>query len=69
MLMGYSISSADMYPSMAMTGRTLQDPLGTMEDEVMVVQWSGLADREPRRMGCLQRAEDRPGRMHLLPHQ
>ena len=40
-LMGYSISSTTIHPSIAITGRTLQDPLGTMEDELMVMNGSG----------------------------
>jgi hypothetical protein len=40
-LMGYSISSTSTYPSIAIAGRTLQDPLGTMEDEVMVLNGTG----------------------------
>jgi hypothetical protein len=30
-----------MYPSIAITGRTLQDPQGTLENEVMAVDGSG----------------------------
>ena len=40
-LLGYSESSSSMYPSIAITGRTLTDPLGTMEDELTVVHGMG----------------------------
>jgi hypothetical protein len=41
LLLGYSESSASMYPSIAVTGRVLTDPLGTMEPEVMLLSGSG----------------------------
>jgi hypothetical protein len=40
-LMGYSESSSNMYPSIAVTGRVLTDPLGTMESELVVVAGTG----------------------------
>jgi len=40
-LMGYSISSSSIYPSIAITGRLESDPLGTMEDELHVIAGSG----------------------------
>ncbi len=40
-LVGYSISSASMYPGVAIAGRTVNDPLGTLETEVTVVNGSG----------------------------
>ena len=46
-LLGYNISSSDMYPSIAVTGRTLQDPLGTMEGEVIVVNGTVPRPRTP----------------------
>ncbi len=41
LLLGYSESSSTMYPSIAITGRVLTDPLGTMEPEVMLLSGSG----------------------------
>ena len=46
-LLGYSESSSNMYPSIAITGRTLNDPLGTMENEVSVINGTGSND-DPR---------------------
>jgi hypothetical protein len=40
-LLGYNESSSTMFPSIAIAGRTLQDPLGTLEDEVTVINGSG----------------------------
>ena len=40
-LMGYSESSESMYPSIALTGRTLNDPAGTMESELQVIAGEG----------------------------
>ena len=50
-LLGYNISSSDMYPSIAVTGRTLQDPLGTMEGEVIVVNGGGSQTQSPGSWG------------------
>jgi len=44
-LLGYSESSSSLYPAIAITGRILSDPLGTMEDELTVVE--GTADGGP----------------------
>ncbi len=41
LLMGYSISSLAIYPSIAITGRALNDPLGTMEPELSVLSGGG----------------------------
>ncbi len=40
-LLGYSESSSSSYPSIAITGRTLNDPLGTMENELTVINGTG----------------------------
>jgi len=40
-LIGYSESSANMYPSIAITGRVSTDPLGTLENEIIVVSGTG----------------------------
>ena len=40
-LLGYNISSASMYPSVAVAGRTVADPLGTLEPEVLVFSGTG----------------------------
>lgn len=40
-LMGYSISSPSMYPSINFTGRVPTDPLGTMEDEQTMYAGTG----------------------------
>ncbi len=50
-LLGYNVSSADMYPSIRITGRTLHDPLGTMEDEVTVVDGMGSYTANPANWG------------------
>lgn len=49
-LMGYSESSSSMYPSIAITGRTINDPLGTMENELMVINGTA-ADTLGRQWG------------------
>lgn len=41
LLMGFSESSVSIFPSIAITGRTLQDPMGTMGPELPVVSGSG----------------------------
>jgi len=40
-LLGYSESSTSTYPSIYFTGRTLNDPPGTMEDELQVIAGQG----------------------------
>jgi hypothetical protein len=40
-LMGYSVSSADVYPSIAVAGRVVTDPLGTLEPEVLILSGTG----------------------------
>src|SRR5271165_1371070 len=50
-LVGYSESSASMYPSIAIAGRTIKDPLRTMEDEAMVVSGSGSQPDTSNRWG------------------
>ena len=40
-LVGYSVSSARMYPGIAIAGRRGNDPLGTLENEVTVVNGTG----------------------------
>ncbi len=54
-LMGYSCSSATIYPSIAITGRTLNDPNGTMEAEQSVISGGGpyndLFDHDFNRWG------------------
>jgi hypothetical protein len=42
-LLGYSESSSSMYPSIAVTGREVTDPLGTMENELTVISGTGSA--------------------------
>ena len=41
LLLGYSVSSANMYPSIYLAGRTKADPLGTLEPELLVVSGTG----------------------------
>lgn len=54
-MMGYSISSMTIYPSIAITGRLLHDPLGTMEPESSVLNGGGpyndIFDRNLNRWG------------------
>ena len=45
-LVGYSESSTNMYPSIFIAGRTPADALGTLENEVAVVEWNGFAARQ-----------------------
>lgn len=40
-LMGYSVSSSTTYPSIAVAGRVITDPLGTLEPEVLVLSGTG----------------------------
>ena len=39
--LGYSVSSSTMNPAIAFTGRTINDPLGQMEAEQVIVQGAG----------------------------
>jgi hypothetical protein len=41
MLLGYSVSSASTYPAIAIAGRRSNDPPGTLENEVTVVNGTG----------------------------
>jgi len=41
LLLGYSVSSANMYPSIYVAGRTKADPRGTLEPELLVVSGTG----------------------------
>jgi hypothetical protein len=54
-LMGYSVSSENVFPSIAITGRTLNDPPGTMEGELSVKAgdgaFLGIFDRNKNRWG------------------
>jgi hypothetical protein len=54
-LMGYSESSTEIYPSIYITGRTLMDPSGTMEDELQATAgqgaYLGVFDRDLNRWG------------------
>ncbi len=54
-LLGYSASSTTIYPSIAITGRTLNDPNGTMEAELPVISGGGpyndFFDRNLNRWG------------------
>jgi len=40
-LMGYSVSGRTMYPSIAVAGRVVTDPLGTLEPELLIVSGTG----------------------------
>jgi len=44
-LVGYTVSDADIYPEIAMAGRTVSDPLGTLEPEQVV--FSGTLRKTP----------------------
>ena len=50
-LVGYSVSSASTYPSIAIAGRTVNDPLGTLESEVTVVNGTGSQLESGNRWG------------------
>ena len=39
--MGYSVSSAAMYPAIRYTGRLQSDPLGTMQAETSIIEGTG----------------------------
>src|SRR5262249_40771627 len=39
--MGYSLSSINMFPSIAITGRLASDPSGTLRQETIVIHGSG----------------------------
>ena len=40
-LMGYSVSGRTMHPSIAVAGRVVTDPLGTLEPELLIVSGTG----------------------------
>ena len=50
-LVGYSVSSASTYPSIAIAGRTVNDPLGTLESEGTVVNGTGSQLESGNRWG------------------
>lgn len=50
-LVGYSESSSSMYPSIAIAGRTVNDPLGTLESELIVVNGTGSQPDTSNRWG------------------
>ena len=50
-LLGYSESNSDMYPSIFVAGRTPSDALGTLENEVAVVNGSGSQPDTHNRWG------------------
>ena len=50
-LMGYTVSSATMYPSIAVAGRTTHDALGTFEPEVQIVAGTGAQVASDNRWG------------------
>ncbi|MFZ0774547.1 MAG: Ig-like domain-containing protein [Candidatus Sulfotelmatobacter sp.] len=50
-LLGYSISSSSMYPSINYTGQAAGDPLGTMEAEATIVSGTGSQTSTANRWG------------------
>ncbi len=50
-LVGYSVSSASTYPAIAIAGRTVNDPPGTLESEVTVVHGTGSQLESSNRWG------------------
>ena len=54
-LLGYSESSSNMYPSIFIAGRTPGDTLGTLEGELQVVGRCRFAARHRQPLGRLQR--------------
>ena len=50
-LLGYSVSSATIYPSIGIAGRILTDPLGTLESEVTVKSGTGSQPDTANRWG------------------
>jgi hypothetical protein len=50
-LLGYSLASSTVYPSVAFTGRTIHDPLGQMETEQVIVSGSGSQVETENRWG------------------
>ena len=65
-LVGYSVSSASTYPAIAIAGRTVNDPPGTLESEVTVVHGTGSQLGVHQSLGRLQLYADRSGRLHVL---
>ena len=51
MLVGYSVSSASTYPAIAIAGRTVNDPPGTLESELTVVHGTGSQLESSNRWG------------------
>ncbi len=49
--LGYSLASSTVYPSVAFTGRTSSDPLGTMEAEQVIVSGAGSQSDTDNRWG------------------
>lgn len=50
-VIGYSVSSSTLYPSVAAAGRTSADPLGTLETEVPIVAGTGSQSDSNNRWG------------------
>ncbi len=46
-LLGYSLSSPSLFPSIAVSGRTPSDPLGTLQPELSVVSGTGSQQSSP----------------------
>ncbi len=46
-LVGYSVSSSSLFPSIAVAGRTVNDPIGTLETELTVVSGAGSQTSSP----------------------
>jgi hypothetical protein len=50
-LLGYSVSSSNTFPSISYTGRASSDPLGTMQSEASIVAGSGSQTNTQSRWG------------------
>ncbi len=67
--LGYSVSSASMYPAIRYTARLQSDPLNTMETETSIIEGTG-AEVGSNRWGDYSAMSDRSvGRLHLLVYQ
>jgi hypothetical protein len=50
-ILGYSVSSASLFPSISYTGRAATDPLGTMQSEASIIAGSGSQINTSNRWG------------------
>ncbi len=67
--LGYSVSSATMYPAIRYTARLQSDPLNTMEAESSIIEGTGSEVGSNRWGDYSEMTVDPVGRLHVLVYQ